>query len=385
MFKRLMAWFVLTMWWSVLRFDDTCWLSPGSCCWQEGYWSGWLSRTKTTGKEKRIEGLAALVSSEAWLVYTEWLAIGHELWVEHAPYTRDFFLVLADADLGGTKNAQATYGDALAMARCLWAEISCDEAALFWTMHSMRRGLPAAAAACGAPDEWVGLLGAWAPTHSQMYSVQRAERVLQMQKVVAGRLRGARGKHDMLGEYALLDALRTHLMAKEVSAEVADEIVGGLTYFGVNITPPRAPSGMPWENSMEASGSSIAKEPADSTVEEPDTKKLKMEAIQPSVPEEAKGYVVSISRRHGRRCLHFVGRCPRIPYLHYKEAEELGMEPPPSHAYNLVCKDCWPTKVSKEVAEEGGEGDSIGEAEADSVNSAEESSSDEEDELMAPL
>ena len=98
------------------------------------------------------------------------------------------------------------------------------------------------------------------------------------------------------------------------------------------------------------------------------------------LPDEAIGYVVSISRKNARRCLHYVGRCPRVPYVHYKEAEELGPRLPPPHLYSAVCKECWPGAVATEVSE-------VEEVipEDEFVNSADEASSESDDDLSAPL
>ena len=97
---------------------------------------------------------------------------------------------------------------------------------------------------------------------------------------------------------------------------------------------------------------------------------------------ELVGYVISISKRHGRRCLHYVGRCPRVPYVHYKEAEEMGMELPPPHTYNAVCGDCW----AKEEKTAFGDAQNVcTEIDMDAVLSAAESSSDDDDDLTLPL
>ena len=78
--------------------------------------------------------------------------------------------------------------------------------------------------------------------------------------------------------------------------------------------------------------------------------------------------------------MHLIGRCPRVPYVHYREAEEMGTTRPPPHTYNAICGDCWPSKSAPlgEDTEEEEVGD-------DAVNSAAESSSDDDDELMTPL
>ena len=393
LFIRMLAWFVLVMWWAVLRYDDTCWLSPSTVRIDEGYWAAWISRSKTTGRSKRIEGLAAVVSEAAWLEESGWLRVGHELWEQHAGFKRDFFLVLGESDLSAARNVPATYSDALAMVRSLWSRFLPEESMGFWTLHSMRRGLPAAAAACGAPPDWVELLGAWAPSNAQRYSEQRVQRILQMQTVVAAKLKDAKGLRDFIDESANLAALGKHMEKQGLDKDEAHMNIEVLRYFGLaSQLPDHNDEVLPWGGDIFGSTSASSGLGFEQTVLEAVTDMGPSEDIETEcvaeplekkaktddgLPEEARGFVISISRRHGRRCLHYVGRCPRVPYVHYREAEEMGRSLPPAHTYNIVCGDCWPDK--KVVGSEAQEN------EEDQNVSAAESSSDEDDELETPL
>ena len=77
-----------------------------------------LTRTKTSGKDKKMEALPLHVLSEAYLDKKNWLAVGFGLW-EKAKSDRDIVLVLPDATRQGTLNIEATYVDSMAMNRAL--------------------------------------------------------------------------------------------------------------------------------------------------------------------------------------------------------------------------------------------------------------------------
>ena len=54
------------------------------------------------------------------------------------------------------------------------------------------------------------------------------------------------------------------------------------------------------------------------------------------------GYVVAIAGSSRRRRLHQVGRCWRVPGLHYRDFEVFWDVLPPAEAYHLICHQCWP-------------------------------------------
>ena len=60
-----------------------------------------------------------------------------------------------------------------------------------------------------------------------------------------------------------------------------------------------------------------------------------------TLPEEERGYVVSISTKHRLRRLHYLGKCHRVPKIHYQDFEFLGMELPDQDAYDDYCRQCW--------------------------------------------
>ena len=59
------------------------------------------------------------------------------------------------------------------------------------------------------------------------------------------------------------------------------------------------------------------------------------------LPEEATGYVGSISAKTKVRRLHFLGACHRVPGLDYLDFELLGSEVPDCSLYDAYCAQCW--------------------------------------------
>jgi len=377
-FMRMVAWFVLVSWWSVLPFDDACWMSPDSAQLASSSWKAWIARTKPTGQTKKVEGLYALVSQGARLSNMEWLKTGHGLW--GGPLGEGLFMILPTVGLTGARCAQASYGDTLAMVRAVLSETVSPMMADFWTLHSPRQGLPAAAAACGAPADWIDLLDAWPPSTSQGYAEQRLAKVEYMQITVAKKIREMQGMVDFLGEEALLLELAEHGRKKKVTQSEINQTLGSLSYFAkssgeASATPPMAAQ---WPSLGGACAGEASVEGMVPEVEEPAAKKSKSSSSGDGlVPTGTSGFAISISRREARRCLHYVGNCPRVPYVHYREAEELGEALPDPALYNAVCKDCWPSEKPTVPVPEADAEDVDGE---DVALSADETSEEEEDE-----
>ena len=80
MYHRLMAWFRLLKVWCSLRSDDHRGLLPSEVHVGERGLSAVLSRTKTSGPDKRVQTLQIWVSPDAFLVEPFWLRTGWALW-----------------------------------------------------------------------------------------------------------------------------------------------------------------------------------------------------------------------------------------------------------------------------------------------------------------
>ena len=97
---RVVAWARLVKVFGVLRSDDLQRITPKDVTMQEGGMAARLQRTKTSGTGKRVKDLTLYVPEKAWLQSEGWLAEGHRLWAEAAPWPRDYFLPRPAADLG---------------------------------------------------------------------------------------------------------------------------------------------------------------------------------------------------------------------------------------------------------------------------------------------
>ena len=78
LFHRAYAWYRLFRHWACLRWDDTAGLGPSGLEVRARGVVGQLSRTKTSGPDKKLSALPVFISKDAW-VQQEWLFTGLEL------------------------------------------------------------------------------------------------------------------------------------------------------------------------------------------------------------------------------------------------------------------------------------------------------------------
>ena len=71
--------------WAALRFSGHRGLSPASCGLNETSFRGTLSRTQTTGKDKKVQNSVLHVSRNCWLLNHGWMKIGWQLRQATAP------------------------------------------------------------------------------------------------------------------------------------------------------------------------------------------------------------------------------------------------------------------------------------------------------------
>ena len=64
--------------------------SPTRCSLTESAFKGTLTRTKTTGADKKVQFRALHVDRQCWLVHPDWMQVGLDLWQTSAPWERDF-------------------------------------------------------------------------------------------------------------------------------------------------------------------------------------------------------------------------------------------------------------------------------------------------------
>ncbi len=393
---RAYAWWKLVQTWAALRFDDHGGMSPSNASLTREGLVFDLTRTKTTGCGKKVERRPSGVSCQAYLVVADWLEKGWTLWQDLAPYERDYFLVAPRPDLQQTIARELKYGEAAGWSRALLrlllldlAEHSVvDAAAASFTEHSGRSFLVSAALSLGADDSHLLPVGGWSASPARSYMRTARQRLLQVQHQVAQLGRDRLGGQDEYGEGETLRNLRARLVAGGHDAGEVDKLCAGLCVF------PEASGGSPlWktvahgpednvddgagprdESAPGARGGSLAAgagprgsaSAGSSTDAAPprqgshsvDGRDIQLPGNNPRLPSDAKGYVVSISKKTGYRRLHALGRCYRVPGIDYGQFELLGEDPPPERLYDGYCAQCWKSGTSvplRPVAELAGE------------------------------
>jgi len=230
LYHRLYAFWKLLSVWGTLRFDDHRGCGTGALRMSARGLEGCLTRTKTTGRGKRVAHRPLLVSREAFVQEGGWLATGWVLWAAWAPDHRDYFLRPPTAGYAGLEPREITYTQAAAATRALHRHLPgpggrcllpSAQAAAYWTEHTPRNFLPSAAALMEFPSEWIDGLGCWSPTGSKAYIRTVQARAKIMQDRVAASLQGS-GAAEFFDDGSVIEGLVTHLAALGATEEEAD-------------------------------------------------------------------------------------------------------------------------------------------------------------------
>lgn len=304
------------------------------------------------------------VSSEAYLGHPGWLSEGYRLWKLHAPFPRDFFLVVPTPDLDKVTAHEVKYADAvrctrgalIRLRRPVWVpEVGWNSTDIplvaeplhgFWTEHSERSDLPSWGSAFEYEKSWLDDLGNWGADGSENYIRTRRLRVETIQRNVCELLRCSFGEADILDEDDLaVEAIR-YLGRKGIAIEVARTMLGPLLYFGPGAVaqdrelvehPVRVDlANVDIEEELEAEPVEDPPAPPPASASERRTRAV---ALQQPLPSDATGFVVNERARGGPR-LHRIGGCPWEAGLDFKVFRHFP-ELPPSSAYVQVCKRCW--------------------------------------------
>ena len=212
-----------------MRFADHRGLSLGDCSLTEDAFRGNLARTKTTGKDKKIQSRVLHVSRNCWLLDPEWLPVGWELWKTAAPWDRDYFLPVPTRSLEHWERYECKYAEAAVLSRVLEAylqsnntDLLCPKVpGLLWKEHSPRAFLPSCTGCLKYPKNWQDALGGWSPGQSQGYVRTARQRIAIMQSHVAQLLR--QGKGEILGETDLENDIAARLLQLGFTEEVVQD------------------------------------------------------------------------------------------------------------------------------------------------------------------
>ncbi len=343
---RAYGWWMALKCWGVLRYDDHVGLNPSAMKLDDSALRFTLDKTKTTGKDKRVQKRFVAVHREAYLLEPRWLQVGVELRRQLAPQERSYLLETPSPSLEACSHRQLRYHEAAAWSRSVLVVSGAvgegdlsKLAASFYTEHSGRSFLPSAGLMAGFTDADMGPLGGWGATNTRSYIRTAAEKVLGIQRKTAVELRRARahGK-DMLGDEQEARKLLDYLVERGVDADQAAAHVAKMLTGSRRIDPAAVEPRTPIMDG-DAAEDTVAPEP----VTGPDDGDV--EAYSDRVPPEARGYCISITAKTNRRRLHYVGRCYRVPGVDYSQFEWWGQELPGPATYDAVCRQCWKTST----------------------------------------
>ena len=172
-YMRAYAWLKLICFWTVLRGEDSTWITPSSISWKST--SGLkasLSQTKTTGPSKKVRSREIFVAAKAFLIDESWLKVGWDLW-KGSDDIRQNFIVLPTDDMEDFTNLSAIPADRAALTREILsiAGLQVNEsehdikiinaASRFWTEHFSRATLVSMARALHVPKSVTDRMGWW--------------------------------------------------------------------------------------------------------------------------------------------------------------------------------------------------------------------------------
>ena len=203
--------------WAALRFSDHRGLSPQLCTLTESALKGTLSRTKTTGSDKKVQSRVLHVDRRCWLLHPEWMPVGWKLWSDSAPWERDFFLPVPTKSMDRWERYECKYAEATVLSQVLEDSLSVNGEKLLctgvpgrlWREHSPRSFLPSCTGCLRYPKNWQDAIGGWSPGQSQAHVRTTRRRLSIMQAKVSKSLREGRGFE--LGEEDLEEDLMAHL------------------------------------------------------------------------------------------------------------------------------------------------------------------------------
>ncbi len=336
---RAYAWWQALKHWGVLRHDDHAGLSPDAMALDDISLDFALSRTKTSGPDKKTRFRQVGVHRGAYVAEPEWLATGYAIWAKMAPTSREYFLETPSPSLEECTHRQLRYHEAAAWSRrtlivsgAVGEGETAKVAASYYTEHSPRCFLPSAGLAVGYTDEEVKPLGGWSANSSRQYVRTVRVRMHQVQLKVAARVREARSRgEDVLGDREEAARLTSYLKERGVGEDEASKHVNLMMVGFRNAVDAADQQGQPRELE-EVVG--LEQEPLE--VAEVDEAR-----DGERIPKEAEGYCISITSKTRRRRLHYVGKCYRVPGVDYAEYEWWGAELPGEHQYHAICQQCW--------------------------------------------
>jgi hypothetical protein len=185
--RRLKAFSILLKCNATLREDDIQHLHPKRLRYMGQIVVSELTRTKTSGKTKRVKELPIVLWTGATLTGTDWIKIGLELATSFGDPSRDHLLPVASKDGNYAVGGPLCYSSSAALEKCLFEELKIpvyednrwkdgtkrlidDGLQGYWTQHSPRAVIPSFLACLEVEKTRADYVGRWSPSGSESYT-----------------------------------------------------------------------------------------------------------------------------------------------------------------------------------------------------------------------
>ena len=316
-----------------------------------------LTKTKTSGKTKRVKELPLAIWAGSAITGSTWLEQGMVLLGDFGDPGRDHVLPSMSADGVEATDGPLAYGSSLALLQRLVGELKkpvfsngswkeSDDKLFhpglkaFFTEHSARAVLPSILAVLEEDKLRVDYLGRWSPSGSQDYTRTFRSVVKSLQKKAVQAMRGADSRLD---DADLIDRLNRYCDDRELSEAERGEVLGSfkeaLCGFEALLKTPAVKE---WARSLDDDllsgniGSAVGSEDGL-------TKIVKKQ----SALKQTKSYLIVYSAHRSFARLHRVTGS-NCPWVRTQIRDCMEVDKVDSTMYNARCKICWPSASAAE-------------------------------------
>ncbi|CAE7799767.1 unnamed protein product [Symbiodinium sp. CCMP2592] len=158
-FVRAYAWARLLKLWTSSRANDLQGILPEQMTMSSQGLRGVFDRTKTSGADKRIRWLPFFVCKDAWLLHSDWLAAGYEIWASDGfAFSRDYLVPRPTKGLTSCLPVMASYVDMSTMSKQLLWELKRPESRVDRGLDDLFQALQRAGVESSVRDRALDLL-----------------------------------------------------------------------------------------------------------------------------------------------------------------------------------------------------------------------------------
>ena len=336
-----------------MRWDDTRgWLPESTRMTKQGL-SAVISRTKTTGADKKVHALPLVISASVTLTDSCWLQTGYDIWTsKEFAAVRDYWLTLPTRDFHGSTGEMAEYSDTMALTKNMLKALCTPaiatqgqakdrlipgttellgpgQAAAFYTEHGDRAWVSSAAAELNFEKSRRDFCGRWKPDASDDY-VRSARSVVRgvQDEIIHQLLSGKKlQEDDILEDYCRF--LRTRTGATDAEAEAAAQaLITPMWLWEYLHNVPRRP--MTNEGNQEA----------EKLIQE-ESQQMGPSVIKEELQETEKLYWTLAAKNLKIFTVHRCGGCWRFPEMYAPDRVAFLPEIKEEDFFR-ICKQCWP-------------------------------------------